>query len=103
MHNKNIIHKDIKPSNILFRKAPPVKSYILEHDSSTSIVLSDFGIAEKTKLAFEEAGTSGYMGPEVYKENRKINEGYDEKCDVFSLGCVLFEMIKGYRLFKGNT
>ena len=103
MHNKNIMHRDIKPSNILFRKNPPSKSYILEHDSSASIVLSDFGIATKNKVAFEEAGTSGYMGPEVYRDNRTIDEGYDEKCDVFSLGCVLFEMIKGHRLFKGST
>ena len=67
------MHRDIKPSNILFRKAPPSKSYILEHDSSASVLLSDFGIATRNKVSFEEAGTSGYMGPEVYKENRAID------------------------------
>jgi serine/threonine protein kinase len=77
MHNKGIMHRDIKPSNILFRKSPPTKAYILEHDSSASIVLSDFGISTRKELAFDEAGTSGYMGPEVYHDNRKPDEGYN--------------------------
>jgi serine/threonine protein kinase len=54
---------------------------------------------------FERCGTPGYIAPEVFnykKKNDAGNLGYDGKCDVFSAGCILFQILFGFRLFNGK-
>jgi serine/threonine protein kinase len=79
MHEKRIIHRDLKPANILIF-------------SDGSLKLGDLGLgrymSDETFKAFSKVGTPLYMSPEVIR-----NDGYDFKSDVWSLGCVFYELI----------
>ena len=80
-HKQNIIHRDIKPDNILF-------------DLDGHPYISDFGVAkpDKTDSPVSEGkiGTPGYMSPEQINE-----ENVDERTDVYSLGVVICQMLSG--------
>ncbi|CAD8071326.1 unnamed protein product [Paramecium primaurelia] len=87
IHKKGIMHRDINPHNVML---------------SENVKLIDFGLARKIKnqIIFPIAGTPGYMAPEVI--NYKQDKPYDEKADIFSLGCVLYKMLTGENLFHKN-
>ncbi len=88
-HNHGIVHRDLKPSNLFF-------------DDAGDLVLGDFGIARDTFDADITAqgttvGTYAYMSPEQITADARI----DGKADLYSLGCVLFEMLSGRPPFQG--
>lgn len=86
MHRKNIIHKDIKPENIL----------IMDRDN-LKLCISDLGIACKTTDEDgikKKCGTPGYVAPEVLK-----GFPFTPKADVFSLGSVFYKILTGKNLF----
>ncbi len=87
-HQKGVIHRDIKPSNIMLNENGEVK-------------ITDFGIAQlksgKT-LAKGIIGSPSYMSPEQIKE-----ELVDSVSDIFSLGCVLYELLTGTKAFPGEN
>jgi serine/threonine protein kinase len=91
-HEKHIIHRDVKPSNML-----------LEYQGSNHVLLTDFGIAKiqgargLTKSG-TTIGTPEYMSPEQ-AEGRDI----DERSDIYALGCVLYETLAGRPPFRGST
>jgi calcium-dependent protein kinase len=71
------VHRDIKPENIMY-------------DAEGSIRLVDFGLAKQTKAVMNVvAGTPYFMAPEV------IDGHYTEKCDIWSLGVVLYMLLSG--------
>ncbi|CAG9310233.1 unnamed protein product [Blepharisma stoltei] len=78
MHDKRIMHRDLKPANIFI-------------SADNSLKLGDLGLgrylSSQTIEAFSRVGTPLYMSPEVLKGN-----GYDWKSDVWSLGCVVYEL-----------
>ncbi|MEM6328970.1 MAG: serine/threonine-protein kinase [Planctomycetota bacterium] len=88
-HNHGIVHRDLKPSNLFF-------------DDAGDLVLGDFGIARDT---FDRditahgvtVGTYAYMSPEQITADARI----DGKADLYSLGCVMFEMLTGRAPFQG--
>jgi serine/threonine-protein kinase PpkA len=90
-HEKGIIHRDIKPGNILFRK-------------DGTPVLVDFGIAKtvdlhkrltRTGISF---GTPFYMSPEQIK-----GEDIDQRTDIYSLGILLYELLVGNVPYEGTS
>jgi len=92
-HSLGIVHRDVKPENILFE--------------SGHAVVADFGIARAVTTAGGErltdtglaVGTPTYMSPEQATGNKDI----DSRSDVYSLGCVLYEMLGGDPPFLGST
>ena len=87
-HNNHIIHRDIKPQNIIISKDGKVK-------------VTDFGIA---KAATSNTITSNVMGSVHYTSPEQARGGYsDEKSDIYSLGISMFEMLTGRVPFNGET
>jgi len=86
-HGFGVIHRDIKPANILFT-------------ASAEIKVTDFGISRaltsSSTLSSVLVGTPCYMSPEQCLGNR-----IDTRSDLFSLGCVLYEMLSGEQAFAG--
>ena len=90
-HRKRLIHRDVKPANIL-----------IERESGTPY-LADFGLAIREEDYLREhqvAGTPAYMSPEqVRGEGHRL----DGRSDIFSLGVVFYELLTGKRPFRGST
>ena len=92
MHQKNIIHRDIKLDNILINGI---------EEEEFNVKIADFGLATfepetKNKKLFEKCGTPCFVAPEILR-----GEGYTNKCDLFSLGSLMFGLVTGRYLFKG--
>jgi len=88
-HSQGVIHRDVKPSNIL-----------VTNDGHAKI--ADFGIA---KLNLSQLTVPGQLwGSPAYMSPEQLNgENVDARSDLFSLGVILYTMITGYRPFQGNS
>ncbi len=92
-HSRGVVHRDIKPENILLQSA--------------HAVVADFGIARAATVTGGEhltatgitVGTPAYMSPEQASGGREL----DGRSDLYSLGCVLYEMLAGMPPFMGTT
>lgn len=89
-HKNNIVHRDIKPQNIMITNDHRVK-------------VTDFGIARAATSATVTA-TSDVLGSVHYFSPEQARGGYtDEKSDIYSLGIVMYEMITGELPYKGDS
>ena len=89
-HLNNIVHRDLKPENIIIN----IKN------KEVCIKLIDWGCAryfQKSKKMSKISGTPYYLAPEV------INGEYDEKCDIWSCGVILYVLLCGYPPFNGEN
>ncbi len=87
MHQNGVVHRDIKPQNIF-----------LESKNSNSVIkIGDFGFAKRVhipKSLNQRCGTPSYVAPEILK-----NQPYDQACDMWSVGVVLYVLLCGYTPF----
>jgi serine/threonine-protein kinase len=93
-HSENVLHRDVKPGNIMIRINP-----LTGHDERA--LVADYGIAKAADAATATTvmpGTPAYMSPEQCR-----SEVVDERTDVYSLGIVAYEMLAGRRPFVGDT
>lgn len=89
LHTEGIVHRDLKPENVMV-------------DESGSVTLMDFGIAhiaatETITVDGSMLGTASYMSPE-----QVLGKRADARSDIFSLGCVLYQMLTGEPPFQGE-
>lgn len=90
-HSKNIVHRDIKPGNILISKKSEIK-------------LTDFGIAsdnagdDSLTQSGVALGTPAYMPPEQFEDSAKV----DCRADIYALGIMLYEMVTGTKPYPGT-
>ncbi len=91
-HKQGILHRDLKPANILI-------------DSRRGPMLSDFGLAKiigQHSMSLTDSqsviGTPHYIAPEVWEGN-----GTSHQSDIYALGCILYELLTGEKVIKGET
>ena len=90
-HSKGVIHRDVKPTNILFKKLP---------SGETRVLLSDFGIAKARSIE----GLKGIMGTPGYMSFEQASgKDVDHRSDIYSLGVVFYEMLTGKVPSEGTT
>ena len=92
-HTRGIIHRDVKPGNILFNE-------------DGEPVLADFGIAKIVESASSDSLTSSGVGmgtPEYMSPEQAMGEKVDHRADIYSLGIILYELVTGTRPFKADT
>ena len=90
-HNHGIVHRDVKPQNIIISKDGKVK-------------VTDFGIARATTSTATQAVTTTVMGSVHYTSPEQARGGIvDEKSDIYSAGITMYEMITGHVPFDGDS
>ena len=91
IHSAGILHRDLKPANIMFRDA-------------NSLALIDFGLAKQVRLQAAITGTGQIFGtPHYMSPEQGHAEATDQRSDLYSLGCILFEMLTGERPFTASS
>jgi CheY-like chemotaxis protein len=91
IHEAGILHRDLKPANIMFRE-------------DGSLALIDFGLAKQMRLHAAITGTGQIFGTPYYMSPEQGHaEPTDPRSDIYSLGCILYEMLTGERPFTASS
>jgi serine/threonine protein kinase len=90
-HKLGIVHRDIKPANIMIEPGDHVKV-------TDFGIAKDLGAAEHLTVTGSLLGTPSYMSPEQARGG-----AIDGRSDLFSVGCILYEMVAGQRAFRGES
>lgn len=90
-HAHNVIHRDVKPANILFRNAE-------------TPLLTDFGIAKQTDQDTDLTSTGIFLGsPNYVSPEQADGKHVDGRSDIYSLGCIFYEMLTGYKPYHSDS
>lgn len=94
IHKANVIHRDLKPQNILINLTN-LKPFII--DFGLSLYLDQ----SVTLKSYKRCGTMGYMAPEVIENTGESKQAYGPKCDIFSFGIIAHMLLLGCNPLKG--
>ena len=106
LHSKGIAHRDLKPENVLCMyedRTTPVK--LCDFDLGSGIKFHSGGGSETTPLLFTPVGSAEFMAPEVVEafiEDSDEDLMYDKRCDLWSLGVMVYILLCGYPPFSGS-
>ena len=90
-HTHNVIHRDVKPANILFRE-------------NGTPLLTDFGIAKQTDYDKDLTSTGIFLGsPNYVSPEQADGKRVDGRTDIYSLGCIFYEMLTGYKPYHSTS
>eukprot|EP00937_MAST-01D_sp_MAST-1D-sp2_P004841 g4841.t1 len=92
LHSEGIVHRDLKPENLLLTTT----------GRDARLKIADFGLSkilEEEEMMKTACGTWAYCAPEVLRIRRDHVGSYDAKCDMFSVGVILFVILSGYHPF----
>ena len=92
-HHAGVVHRDLKPQNLFLTTDGDLKLL----DFGVAMALADTGDGERKQKGFAVFGTPEYMAPE-----QVAGETVDARCDIYALGCVLYELVTGTRPFEGS-
>ncbi len=95
-HEKNVIHRDLKPGNI--KITPDGRVKVLDFGLAKAIERKDVGDQTTATHPGRLMGTPAYMSPEQIR-GRSVNH----RTDIWAFGCILYEMLTGQRPFEGET
>jgi serine/threonine protein kinase len=91
VHANGVLHRDLKPGNIMLRK-------------DGSVALIDFGLAKRAKLESEITGTGEIFGTPYYMSPEQGHgSNVDERSDIYSLGIIFYEMLTGQKPYRSDT
>lgn len=105
VHNANVIHRDIKPWNIMMTITKEKDQKKRAGINKINVKVIDFGLAQlrdftKIEGSEEVVGTFGYMSPE---QSGIIRRSVDERSDLYSLGVIFYQLITGELPFRGDS
>jgi serine/threonine-protein kinase len=105
-HDRGVLHRDVKPENILLpasrsrddsgREPPSVHAMVADFGLARAIGAANYQKLTETGII---VGTVFYMSPEQLREDRNL----DQRADVYGLGCILYEMLTGAPPFTGSS
>jgi len=98
MDSKKIMHRDLKPDNMILKKKAPLHKCTLK--------LVDFGLAtvhDIDEYLYKRCGTPGFVAPEVINAPNNQNIHYTPKCDVFSAGVIFYILLTERSPFDGKS
>jgi predicted Ser/Thr protein kinase len=89
-HKKGVVHRDLKPGNVLF-------------DNNGEAFISDFGVAKLADAAHNVTG-SGVIGTPAYMSPEQAQSGQvDARSDVYAMGAIIYEMLTGQQPYRADT
>ncbi|BFZ12288.1 hypothetical protein BsWGS_15326 [Bradybaena similaris] len=95
IHSRGVVHRDLKPENLLFE----------DNSDKAELKIVDFGFATlnpKNETMMTPCFTLPYSAPEVLKQITSRKDGYNESCDLWSLGVILYSMLSGKAPFQDS-
>ncbi|MCL2723841.1 MAG: serine/threonine protein kinase [Polyangiaceae bacterium] len=95
-HGAGLVHRDLKPQNLFLTTDGDLK--LLDFGVAMAVAETNTAAGDKPQKGFAVFGTPEYMAPE-----QVAGETVDARCDLYALGCVLYELVTGSRPFEGSA